>query len=107
MLDGFARLLGVSTTLAALLLALGLAEIGTQIYALIDLARRDHVRGGRKWVWALVIALGNLPGAIVYLAAGRTAPAVDDGSAVSGATVADRDATRRALDTLYSSRDRR
>ena len=107
MLDRFARLLGVSTTLAALVLALGLAEVGTQIYALVDLARRDGVRGGRKWVWALVIALGNLPGAIVYLAAGRTVPAADDGNAFSGTTVADRDATRRALDTLYNPRDRR
>ena len=104
MLDQLARHLGISTTLTALLLALGLVQVATQIYALIDLARRDRVRGGRKWVWAIVVALGNLPGAIVYLAIGRT---VDEGNAVSGATVADGDATRRALDTLYSHRDRR
>ena len=107
MLDRLARLAGISTTVAALLIALVLAQVATQIYALADLARRDSVRGGRKWVWALVIALANLPGAIAYLAAGRTVPATGAGNAASGATAADGDAIRRALDTLYEPRDRK
>ena len=41
-----------------------------QIAALFDLARRDLVRFGRKWVWALVILLGGLPGVIAYFAFG-------------------------------------
>ena len=106
MLDRFAQLLGVSTTVAAVVLALVVVQLVTQIYALTDLARRDAVRG-KKWVWALVIAAGNLPGAIAYLAAGRTTPAVDVGSAGSGASVAGGEAARRALDVLYHPRDPR
>lgn len=106
MLDRFARLAGISTAVAALLLALALAQVATQLYSLVDLARRHSVRGGRKWVWALIIALGNLPGAIAYLAAGRAGSAVDGADATSGATTADGDAIRRALDTLYEPRDR-
>ncbi|HEY7233306.1 MAG TPA: PLD nuclease N-terminal domain-containing protein [Gemmatimonadaceae bacterium] len=105
MLDRFARLFGVSTTVAAIVLALVVVQVGTQVYALVDLARRDAVRGGRKWVWALVVALGNLPGAIVYLVAGR--PEVNATSAGSGASTAGSDAARRAVDVLYSSDDRR
>lgn len=101
MLDRFARLAGISTPIAALLIGLVLVQIATQLYALVDLARRDSVRGGRKWVWALVIAFGNLPGAIAYLAVARTASAPGSENATSGATTADADAIRRALDTLY------
>jgi hypothetical protein len=104
MLDRFARLLEVSTTVAALVLALVIAQVATQAYALVDLARRDAVRGGRKWVWALVIALGNLPGAIGYLVAGRSAPEVDASGAGSGASAAGADAARRAVDALYGPR---
>ena len=107
MLDRFARLLEVPTTVAAIALALVVAQVATQIYALVDLARRDGVRGGKKWVWALVIALGNLPGAIAYLAAGRATPAAHVGSAGAGITAAGGDAARRALDVLYNPRERR
>ncbi|MDB5079130.1 MAG: hypothetical protein JWP00_1054 [Chloroflexi bacterium] len=60
-----------------LLLALSpliLISVGLQIFALIDLVRREsyRVQGGKKWVWALVIILGNTLGSIVYLVAGRT-----------------------------------
>ncbi|HET9513879.1 MAG TPA: PLD nuclease N-terminal domain-containing protein [Gemmatimonadales bacterium] len=41
-----------------------------QIAALFDLARRDQVRYGRKWIWVLVIILGNLLGVIAYFAFG-------------------------------------
>jgi hypothetical protein len=103
MLDWLARRLEVSTTLAALVLALIVVQVATQAYALVDLARRDAVRGGRKWVWALVVAFGNLPGAIAYLAVGRTPPVVD----VSGAGTPGGEAGRRAVDTLYGPRDER
>ena len=107
MFDQFARLLGISTSLSIIILLLALVQISVQIYALIDVARRDAVRGGRKWIWALVVALGSLPGALVYLAVGRVTPRLDDRGVTSGATVADSDATRRALDTLYKPRDQR
>jgi hypothetical protein len=104
MLDRLARLLDVSTTVAAIALVLIVAQLATQAYALVDLARREAVRGGRKWVWALVILLGNLPGAIAYLAAGRPTPQVDVSGGDSGASVARGDAARRAVDALYKPR---
>jgi len=106
MLDRFARLLNVSTTVAAIVLALAIVQLATQAYALIDLARRDAVFGGRKWIWALIIALGNLPGAIGYLVAGRPNSESKVPSGGSGAN-AGADAARRAVDVLYHSDDRR
>ena len=107
MLDRFARLLDVSTTVAVILLVLVVVQLATQVYALLDLARRDAVRGGRKWVWALVVALGNLPGAIGYLVAGRLTPEVDVSGAAGGASTAGSEAAQRAVDALYGPRDRR
>ena len=101
MLDRYARLMGTSTAVAAIIVALVIVQVGTQIYALVDLARRQAVRGGRKWPWALVIALGNLPGAMAYLVAGRTVAGVEAAEAPSRASAADGEAMRRALDTLY------
>ena len=107
MLDRFARMLDISTGVAAIMLGIIVLQVATQAYALVDLARRDAVRGGKKWVWALVIAFGNLPGAIAYLAAGRTPPEVDVPGAGSGASTAGGDAAHRAVDALYGSRDQR
>jgi hypothetical protein len=59
--------MGVSTTVAGLVVALVVVQLALQLFALADLARRDKVRGEKKWVWALVIAFGNVVGAIVYL----------------------------------------
>ncbi len=103
MLEWLARRMEVSTTVAALLLVLIVAQLATQIFALADLARRDRVRGDKKWVWVLVIAFGNLVGAIVYLAVGRTGPPASD----SGAAAAGSDAARRAVDALYGPPDQR
>lgn len=107
MLARIAGFLDTSTTVAAILLALLGLQVVTQLYALVDLARRDTVRGGRKWVWALVIALGNLPGAIGYLVAGRPPRAIDVSDNRSSATAVGADATRRAVDALYGPRDGR
>jgi phospholipase D-like protein len=104
MLDRLARLLQVSTPVAAILLALIVVQVALLVYSLVDLARRDAVSGGRKWVWALVIVFLNIPGAIAYLVAGRPAPTLDGSSGVSAGGG---DAARRAVDALYSPRDRR
>jgi len=104
MLDWLARRLEVSPSVAAILLVVIVAQVSTQVYALVDLVRRDTVRGGRKWVWAIAIAFGNLPGAIAYLAAGRTPPTADVPSA-SGASAAGDEAVKRAVDALYGPRD--
>ena len=107
MLDRFARFLDVSTTVAAILLAVIVVQLATQVYALVDLARRDAVRGGNKWVWVLVIALGNLPGTIAYLAAGRPMMETDVPGAGAGANASGVDAARHAVDALYGPGDRR
>jgi hypothetical protein len=107
MLDRFTQMLGISTGVAAILLGVIVLQVATQVYALVDLVRRDAVRGDRKWVWALVILLGNLPGSIAYLAAGRMPPTVDVTKTGSGASTAGGDAAQRAVDTLYGPRGQR
>ena len=97
---------GITTPVAAILIALIAVQVAAQVYALLDLARRNVVRGGRKWVWVLVIALGNLPGAIAYLVVGRPPATVDVSGAASSASGARSDAARRAVSELYGRRDR-
>lgn len=82
-------------------------QVALQVFALVDLARRERVRADRKWVWAIVILAGQLIGPIVYLAYGRR---VDEGAGsldspdVTG-DVSER--ARKALDVLYRRKDRR
>ncbi len=53
-----------------LLIPLVVIQLGLQIYALIDLSKREKVKGP-KWAWVLGIVLGQLIGPIVYLLFGR------------------------------------
>lgn len=41
------------------------------IVALVDLIKRQKVRGGNKVLWALIIVFVNIIGPIVYLIFGR------------------------------------
>jgi hypothetical protein len=45
-------------------------QLVLMIAALVDLIRRERVRGP-KWVWALVIVFVNYIGPIIYFVAGR------------------------------------
>lgn len=54
-----------------LLVPIVIIQVVIQIVALVDLYKREAVVGGRKWVWALVIILGEIIGAAVYLLFGR------------------------------------
>ena len=54
-----------------LLIPVVLVEVTLLIIALIDLVKREHVRGGNKIVWALVIVFISMIGPIVYLIVGR------------------------------------
>ena len=47
-----------------------LLQLGLMVFALIDLIRREKTRGP-KWLWAIVIVLGELLGPILYLLVGR------------------------------------
>jgi len=55
----------------ALLLPIAIIQFALMVAALIDLERREHVRGGSKLVWVLVIVFVNVIGPIVYFLAGR------------------------------------
>lgn len=103
MVQKLAEMLGVSDTTVIPILIFAAVQLAAQLYSLVDLARRDVVLGGRRWVWALVIIFGNLVGAIIYLAVGRRAvvPASTPGGQGGGG-----EAAMRAVDTLYGQHDR-
>jgi uncharacterized membrane protein YhaH (DUF805 family) len=48
-----------------------LIQLALLVIAIVDLARRKHVTGNNKVVWALVIIFINIIGPIIYLLAGR------------------------------------
>jgi len=80
---------------------LACVQIALQIYALIDLSRRESVIWGRKWVWAVIIIAGNLLGTVIYLGIGRVVYQPDLGAAEGGGS---EQARRRAMDDLYGDR---
>ena len=95
---------GISTPIAIAIIALGIIQLTLQIWALVDLIRRPASEK-RKVVFALVIVLAGLVGAIAYLAVGRPMLEADGHAASTGAGT---DAARkRALDQLYGPDDRR
>jgi len=53
------------------LIPLIILELGLLIWALLDIIKRERVRGGNKVVWILVIVLINIIGPIVYFIFGR------------------------------------
>jgi hypothetical protein len=57
--------------LLAIVIPLALIELGLLAWAIVDLVKRDVVRGGNKIVWAIIIVIFNIVGPIVYLAWGR------------------------------------
>lgn len=65
--DVFAEL----TRWLPLLLPIVILELALMVAALVDLSRRERVRGGNKLVWVLVIVLVNLFGPLAYFILGR------------------------------------
>jgi hypothetical protein len=53
-----------------LIIPILLIQLGLMIFCLVDLTRRERTKGP-KWVWAIVIILGELLGPIIYLLVGR------------------------------------
>jgi hypothetical protein len=63
---------GLSTgELIAILLPLVVIELGLIVWALMDLARRQTVKGGSRLLWLLLILCFTTIGPIAYLAWGR------------------------------------
>ncbi len=84
-------------------------QVSLQIYAFVRLFKTPDDRlTARKWVWGLIILLGEMVGALVFLAAGRKpAAAVDPmagGASAEGASGAG-DRAARAADVLYGSKE--
>ena len=53
-----------------LLIPLLLIQLILMAFALLDIARRDKLRGP-KWVWVLVVIVVNIIGPIIYFVLGR------------------------------------
>lgn len=103
MIEAISNLLGGMPREAVIaLLVLVSLQLVSQVVAFIDLARRPEVYGGRKWVWVVVILLGNLLGAVLYFALGRRPDAADPGPDTGQGSVGT--AGRYALDSLYGAR---
>lgn len=51
-------------------LALLALQIGLQVWAVIDLVYQDNIHG-KKWIWVLVIMLGEALGPIIYFIFGK------------------------------------
>lgn len=94
---------GISAPLAIAIIALGVIQLTLQIWALVDLIKRPAPTQ-RKTVFAAVIVLIGLVGAIAYLAVGRTM--LEQTSEVGGAASSNKAARKRALDQLYGPDDR-
>lgn len=63
--------LNVLKDMLPVLIPVVLIQLTLLIIALMDLVKRQHVRGGNKIVWALVIVFISMIGPIVYLIVGR------------------------------------
>jgi hypothetical protein len=57
--------------LIALLVPLVLVELGLLGFALYDLVKRKHVRGGNKLLWGIIIVVFEFFGPILYFVLGR------------------------------------
>lgn len=58
------------TRLIPLLIPILIIQLGLAIYCLFDLYRRVQTNGP-KWLWAVIILIGQLWGPILYLIIGR------------------------------------
>lgn len=59
------------------LVPLLILQVVLMVVALVDLVKRERVRGGNKIIWAVVIVVFNIIGPIAYLLAGRLESAGD------------------------------
>ncbi len=53
------------------IIPLVILQLILMIIALVDLSKREKVRGLPKWAWVIIIVIGELLGPIIYLLVGR------------------------------------
>jgi Mn2+/Fe2+ NRAMP family transporter len=93
---------GIGTGLLVALGALVLVQVTLQVIAIVQLVKTPAQRvsiGGRKWVWALIILLGQIVGPLIWFFLGRTTEPTDVDS-----VLADESVRRSAVDTLYGEK---
>jgi len=95
---------GIAPPLGIAIIALGVIQITLQIWGVVDLIRRPAA-AQRKLIFAVVIVLGGLVGAIAYLAVGR--PMLAEPSEAGAASSSNEAARKRAVDQLYGPDDRK
>jgi hypothetical protein len=61
----------MNSLIFAVVIPLLLIQVGLIVWALVDLVKRERVKGGSKIVWVLVILIFEFIGPILYLAWGR------------------------------------
>jgi NADH:ubiquinone oxidoreductase subunit 6 (subunit J) len=83
---------------------LAVVQITLDVIALLDLYRRPaaQVVFGNKWIWAAIVLLVNLVGAILYLAAGRQPAATAENATPTASSSL---TTENVADDLYGPRD--
>jgi hypothetical protein len=89
----------VDARVIGIIAVVGLVQLTLQVVALVQLVKTPGERvslGGRKWAWALIIALGEIIGAVLWFVLGKTPVAAErDAGAVDTAV------RRDAVDGLY------
>jgi hypothetical protein len=58
------------TKMLPLIIPIVILQLGLQIFALVDVARREKTKGP-KWIWVLVIVFGEILGSVIYFIFGR------------------------------------
>ncbi len=53
------------------IIPLVLLQLILMIIALVDLSKREKVRGLPKWLWVIIIVVGEMVGPILYFILGR------------------------------------
>jgi hypothetical protein len=99
-MSGFAESLGVPPQVLIGLIVVLVVQITLQIAAVISLVKTPAEQvtlGGRKWLWALIIVLGEVPGPLVWFFAGRKSALAMDAAARQDVV----ERTQAAADTLY------
>ena len=54
-----------------LIIPLWLVQVGLMVFALVNLVKRPKVKGGNKWLWAVLIVFVNIIGPLLYFVLGR------------------------------------
>lgn len=99
---------GLSEIPEGLLLPLAVlvaVQIAVQVFAIVRLFKTpERLLSAKRWIWLLVILLGEIVGAVVFLAVGRRPAPAEEPQRTAPNDAASQRASR-AADVLYGPRD--